>query len=312
MMPFSRREWLGISGGALAAGLYAGTASAADSGAKDPFGFCFNTSTIRQQKIGLAAEVELVAKAGYTGIEPWVREIEDYRKSGGNLKDLRKRIADAGLVVESAIGFARWIVNDEEERKQGLEQAKRDMELVAAIGGKRIAAPPTGATNEPGLVLFRAAERYRALLELGDQTGVVPQLEVWGFSRNLSRLGESTLVAMESGHPKACLLPDVYHLYKGGSDFRGLKLLSGSAFHVLHVNDYPADPPRETISDRDRLYPGDGIAPLNDILQTIHANGFRGSLSLELFNPDYWKQDPAVVVETGLRKMKDAVARALG
>ena len=56
-------------------------------------------------------------------------------------------------------------------------------------------------------------------------------------------------VAIESGHPKACLLPDVYHIYKGGSDFAGLGLLSGSAIQVFHVNDYPADPPRETIND---------------------------------------------------------------
>ena len=38
--------------------------------------------------------------------------------------------------------------------------------------------------------------------------------------------------------------------------------------------------------------------------------GFRGFLSLELFNRGYWKRPPEEVAKTGLRKMKEAVARA--
>ena len=127
------------------------------------------------------------------------------------------------------------------------------MDVLRQIGGKRIAAPPVGATRGEMLDLFQAAQRYRALLEVGDQMGVVPQVEVWGFSKNLSRLGESIFVAVASGHPKACLLPDVYHIYKGGSDFTGLGLLAGSAIGVFHVNDYPADPPRKTIKAAHRV-----------------------------------------------------------
>ena len=114
-------------------------------------------------------------------------------------------------------------------------------------------------------------------------------------------------LAIESGYPKACLLPDVYHIYKGGSDFIGLGLLNASAVGVFHVNDYPADLPRETITDADRVYPGDGVAPLNSIFQTLREIGFRGMLSLELFNKDYWQQDPLTVARTGLEKTRAAV-----
>jgi len=150
-----------------------------------------------------------------------------------------------------------------------------------------------------------------ALLELGDQMGVVPQIETWGSSKNLHRLGQAMFVVIESGHPKACFLPDVYHAYKGGSDFHGFKRLSAHAVQVLHMNDYPADPPRETIGDRDRVMPGDGIAPLTQILRDLIANGSRAALSLELFSPVYWKQDPLAVAKTGLEKMKAAVNKAL-
>ena len=201
-------------------------------------------------------------------------------------------------------------MDDNEKRKQALEEAKRDMDMLAELGGKRIAAPPSGAQRGPKLDLFDIANRYRALLEVGDATGVIPQLEVWGFSANLSRLGESVAACVEASHPKACLLPDVYHIFKGGSDFGGLALLHDDAIQVFHMNDYPAQPSREEMNDSHRVYPGEGIAPLSDILNMIGGNSRSVALSLELFNRDYWEQDALEVAKTGLTKMKAAVTAA--
>ena len=314
----SRRRFIAGAGAAIGTAVTAGGITVAQDASKTsseravPFRYCFNTSTIRGQKLSLDREIEITAKAGYDAIEPWVNKIHEYAKSGGSLREMRRRISDLGLTVESAISFSRWIVDDDAERAKALEQNKRDMDALAQIGGKRIAAPPAGATRKAGLDLMKAAERYRVLLELGDEMGVVPQVEVWGSSKNLHRLGQAMFVVIESGHPKACLLPDVYHTYKGGSDFNGFKLLSPRAIQVFHLNDYPAEPPRETITDRDRVFPGDGIAPLTQILRDLHANGNKAVLSLELFNPTYWKQDPLTVARTGLAKMKAAVNKALG
>lgn len=276
------------------------------------FRFCLNTATIRGQKLGIVKEVEVAAKAGYHAIEPWVAAIETYQKEGGSLPDLKRRIADLGLTVESAIAFPQWLVDDDAKRAQGLEQTKSEMDLIAQIGGKRMAVPPTGATDLPRLDLLKAAERYRTLLEAGDQIGVVPQLELWGFSKNLGRLGECACVAIETGHPKACVLVDVFHLYKGGSGFVGLRLLSKNAVQVLHMNDYPAEPPREKIDDSYRVYPGDGVAPLTEMLGTLHGLGGQTVLSLELFNREYWAMDPLEIARAGLEKMKSVVSKALG
>ena len=206
-----------LVGAALASGARAtAAAESKPTAAKKIGGFvlCLNTATIRGQKLGIVKEIEVAAKAGYQAIEPWVSAIEAYQKEGGSLPELKRRIADAGLTVESAIGFPPWIVDDDAKRAQGLERAKVEMDLVAQIGGKRLAAPPSGATDLPKLDLLKAAERYRALLEAGDRIGVVPQLELWGFSKNLNRLGECACVAIEANHPKACVLADVYHIYE--------------------------------------------------------------------------------------------------
>jgi sugar phosphate isomerase/epimerase len=315
-MPVSRRTFLaGTAATAAAAPLMTPKPVQAAGDAAQPFRYCLNTSTVREcqyqgKKVDVVAEVEVASKAGYTGIEPWINELDAYVKNGGSLGDLKKRISDAGLTVESAIGFAAFLAEEDDTRQKGLDEAKRCMELVHSIGGTRIAAPPVGVTDKSGLDNLKLAERYRTLCELGQKEGLLPQLELWGFSKTLSRMGEVAFVGVEAAHPSACFLLDVYHIYKGGSDFEGLAMFAGSRMHNFHVNDYPADPPRKDINDSYRVYPGDGVAPLGKIFRTLRDNGYRGVLSLELFNRDYWKQDAFEVARTGLQKTKDSVAKA--
>ena len=304
MARISRRTF--IASGATAGAL------AFDSGAEPgsvragaTFRFALNAATLRGYKLSLAEQIDLTAQAGYGGIEPWVADIGQAAQSGTPLADLRKRCADAGLAVVSAIGFAPWAVDDETARAKGLEQMKRDMDLVAQLGGSHIAAAPAGV-NQAGVVLDldAAAARYRAVLELGRSMGVIPQLEFWGASANLARLDQCLYVAAAAGDPNACILADIYHMYRGGSDFAALRMLSRNALHCLHMNDYPARPPRGELKDADRVWPGDGIAPFPEIMRTLRQNRVDAWLSIELFNAAYWRNPALETARAGLAKMR--------
>ncbi len=315
---WTRRELVrtaATGGVVLAAGAPGSRIADAWEAAVEPHSFLFalNTSTISGSKPTIVETMTIASKAGFTGIEPWIRELDAHTQAGGSLDDLRKRSVDSNLKIVDAIGFFEWAVDDDSRRAKALEEARRNMEQVARIGGTRIAAPPVGATemNGPKLDLARVAERYRALLELGQQFGVTPLVEIWGFSKNVQTLAEAAAVAIGADHPNAAILADVYHLGKGGSGVASLKLLGPTAVPVLHINDYPAKS-RETLSDADRVYPGDGVAPLTAILRALHESGAKTVLSLELFNRDYWKLDPATVAATGLSKIRAAIAAALG
>lgn len=305
----SRRNALKAFGASLGMALLPGAVGAEPKvkpAPKNNFIYCLNLSTIKGHKLGFVKELEVASKAGFHSVEIWMDSLQTYLDSGKTLAEARKLLGDLGLKVENAIGFAQWIVDDDATRKKGIEQLKREMEMLSEIGCRRTAAPPSGATQNPGLDLKRAAERYRVILELGDQTGVVPQLELWGFSQNLSRLSEVMYVAVESGHPSAKLLLDVYHLYRGGSSLDSLPLVGKAAIEVFHVNDYPANTPAVSVTDADRVYTGDGVAPLGRILQTIQNPEKPVVISLEVFNKDYYAQDPLKVAQTGLAKMKSA------
>src|SRR5215471_6152164 len=90
-----------------------GSEASAKAKAERPFLYCLNTATIRGQKLGIIQQAEIAAQAGYDAIEPWLDSIGEYVKNGGTLADLKKRINELGLTVESAIAFAEWLADDE-------------------------------------------------------------------------------------------------------------------------------------------------------------------------------------------------------
>jgi len=259
-----------------------------------------NMSTIMGQKLGYIREIEIASEAGFRSCEIWIPTLEAYLKSGGTLKEARKRADDLGMKIQNAIGFAQWIVDDETVRAQGLEQMKCEMDMLAQLGCPRTAAPPMGATKESGLDLHKVAERYRVILELGAQMGVKPILEMWGHSKNLSKVSDVLFVAAEAGHPDARVLLDVFHIYKGESSVDALHIVGPDAVEVFHVNDYVKSIAPGQISDADRIYAGDGEAPIAQILNILKPE----VISLELFNKELYKQDPLIVAKNGLAKMK--------
>ena len=303
----SRRDAIKSIGLGAGAFLTANSLQASPVKSASQFSFCLNTSTIMGQQPGLKGYLDIAARAGYDGVELWIRDLQEYVNTGNSVASLRKLIADSGLKFENAIGFASWMVDDNSKRKAGFEQMEKEMELLAALGCQRVAAPAFGV--EAPLDLFKAGERYKALLDLGRKTGVMPQLEFWGAFPFFHHLGQVLMVAAVANDKDARILPDVYHLFRGGSGYDGLKMLNGELIEIFHMNDFVSHIPREEQQDKDRVYPGDGAAPMLQILSDLKSMGGQKILSLELFNQDYWRQDALLVAKTGLEKMKALIAQ---
>ncbi len=314
----SRREMIRRSGlaalsGSLAGMLFTTTKSNATMAMpmpamkELPFRISLNTSTIQGYRLPVEKQIDLCAEAGFKGIELWIRDVEAYARQGGSPESLARQMQGAGLVLENMIGFSAWIADEPDKRAEGLQVMRRDMELTARLGGKCIAAPVQGIRSVEREKLPEYAARFRHILEIGDQVGVTPILELWGAGA-LNQLSDAVAIAVATGHPKATLLLDFYHLYRGGNSFDSLRLLNGAALPVFHINDYPAQPERAALKDSDRVFPGDGICPFRETLPVLYQSGFRGALSVELFNKGYWE---TMDVKTVLQKSYEQTVRVV-
>ena len=63
------------------------------------------------------------------------------------------------------------------------------------------------------------------------------------------------------------------------------------------------------MTDQDRVFPGDGIAPLSEILSTLVDIGYTDYLSLELFKEDYKGRNEYETAFEGYKKIRDIIIR---
>ena len=253
-----------------------------------PFLLTINTSTLIPFSLSVPEQIDCAATAGFGGIELWVRDIISYVDAGGQPEDLKRQADDAGVKVVNGIAFFKWSDKDPAVRAAGIEQARREIDLLARVGCTAVAAPPTGTVA--GVSVGQIGLNFKELLTLGRGMGVEPILEFWGRSPVLHSIQEAREVLGVSDSTAKMLL-DLFHMYTGGSRVDDLPDLArpegGSQVGLVHINDYPLTPARETITDADRVMPGDGEGPVGPFLRALSHLGFAGPLSVELFRPSY-------------------------
>jgi 2-keto-myo-inositol isomerase len=268
---------------------------------------CLNASTIRPAP--LMDKIEVAAKAGYDMLELWINEIEKYEQAGGNPKELGELIKSKGLRVPNVIGLWDCMPMADDAFAASLPATKNRMRLSAAVGSKHVAAIPV--PDRADFDLKTGISRYKELLKIGrEEYGIIVAFEFVGFFKGIYRMGQAAGIAIDTDDAEACLIMDSFHLYRGGSGFNGIKHLNGDFIADFHINDVPAEPARETLGDKHRIYPGDGILPLVQLLKDLKTIGYRGPLSLEIFNEEEYKKDPLLVAQTGKQRIMDLVSAA--
>jgi sugar phosphate isomerase/epimerase len=318
-MPFDRRRFLGSALAAGAAGVVPAVAAseraaaAADQSPKryqngvSPWPVILNSAVIRPAP--LQEKLKATAAAGWDGIELWVSDLEAHEKDGGKLEDLGKQIRDMGLYVPNIIGLWECMPPTQEAFDAAMAATRNRMRMSAAVGSEFVAAIP--APDRADFDLAWGSHCYRELMRIGrNDYNIKVAFEFVGFFKGVYRMGQAAGIALDTDDPAACLIMDTFHLFRGNSGFNGIKLIQPDLIANFHWNDVPGDIPREKQGDEHRLYPGDGILPLTQVLKDLKAIGYRRTLSLEIFHREYWKQDPKLVAVNGLNKMRECIAKA--
>ncbi|MCC2669695.1 MAG: sugar phosphate isomerase/epimerase, partial [Armatimonadetes bacterium] len=169
------------------------------------------------------------------------------------------------------------------------------------LGSPFIVASPPGERAD----LARCGRDYAELLELGREVGVRPAMEFLGFVDHVNSIPVAREIMERSGDPTATIVIDWFHMVRGdGRDtmFEDLRALRPEQIAIVHLDDVPYNKPFPEMHDGDRVYPGDGDIPIDDLFAVLREIGYAGPVSLELFNEELWAGDPHEVVRTGFQK----------
>ena len=245
--------------------------------------------------------LEIARKAGYAGIEA---RAERLLQHAAEVRDTAE-IARPNEVL-SVNGVALTLQPDGQMNRVVIDADIRSrLRLCKEIGSPYLLAISPRA---PGLQGSRAIAGTRDALEFArdraDEMGTRIAFEFLGF---LDCPINTPLLAGEvvDGLDGIELVLDSCHWYaSGGGPLSGYPV---ERLALVHLNDAPAKPPRE-IEDGDRVFPGEGVIPLRDLVSDLARAGFAGPWSLETFNPSYWTDDPAAVAGRGLAAVRRAVS----
>jgi 2-keto-myo-inositol isomerase len=216
---------------------------------------------------------------------------------------LKRALGEAGIRVVSMIALHGWITSEGLEHQRVLEDCRHRMSQAAELGSPYIVASPPREVVD----LSRAVTRFAELLALGSEFGVIPSMEFLGFVDGVKNVATAWEIASGTGDARATVVADVFHMIRGGGAVDDLLQLSGDRLANFHINDVPAQPDPLTQKDEDRVMVGDGIADLPRVIANLRSIGYRGPLSLELFNRALWAQDPYQVVKRGLDRIRALV-----
>jgi sugar phosphate isomerase/epimerase len=263
------------------------------------FTLCLNTSTIKPQP--MLEKIRLAAEAGFAGVELWINDVYEYVGRGGEVRDVERALADHGLIVPCAIAVRQWGEAGEAEYPLMLEEVKRRMELAARLGSPYVVATPPREPCDLGQI----SRRYRDLLRIGRQAGVKPTMEYIGFFHSVRHLRQAWQIVREADDPDATLLLDSFHSWNAGATLDELSAIPVERIAHYHIDDADPDKPAGTQTDPDRVMLGDGPIDLRGEIAVLRQKGYRGTVSLELFNRDLWEKDPREVLKLGIERMHE-------
>jgi sugar phosphate isomerase/epimerase len=161
--------------------------------------------------------------------------------------------------------------------------------------------------NPPG-PLAEAAANFRAGGEIAKKHGVRFALEFNSAHGVINSLETGAKVVELADHPHCGLLLDAYHMERSGSGGRGFEGYPAERIFAFQYSDVP-DGPRSTANrPTDRLPPGKGKVRWREVFELLAEKGYKGYLSYEAPNPDYWARPPLEVAREAVEATRALLA----
>jgi 2-keto-myo-inositol isomerase len=268
---------------------------------------CLNTVTVGPDH-RLEAIIDEMGRWGYAGIEIEARRLAE-ALGRVSIAQVRGWLADQGIEAASLMA---WGFKVDGDLSGVLDEIRRHGDLARSLGASTLLVftgqgGPADPAERPDF-LRRAGESARAYAEAAGE-GVTISLEPIGGSNWLGTPEDALAIADASGHPRVGVMMDFFHYYRSSVPAASVAAIPVQRLFIVHADDCE-DRPVAELNDSHRVYPGEGILPLRARIALLRRMGYRGHLSIELFNRSYWEAPLTEVVERCYRGLAGLLAVA--
>ncbi|MEP6703598.1 MAG: sugar phosphate isomerase/epimerase [Acidobacteriota bacterium] len=257
----------------------------------------------------LETDIRAAGDAGYDLVELWAAKLRTYLET--HAIDELRAILTANNVEAYSINSIEHITF----RTPGdYESIKAQCGELSAIAGQLecpyiVVVPgklPDGATKEQ--IIDESVRVLNELADISEPYGVSLAFEFLGQTDcSVQTLDLCNEIVEKVDRKSVGNVIDTFHFYAGGSSLDAIDTMRPEKLFIFHIND-AEDLPIEQLTDAQRLYPGTGILPIAEIKERFDKIGYDRMVSVEIFRPEYWNQDPFEVA----KKAKAATEKVLG
>ncbi|MEZ5345216.1 MAG: sugar phosphate isomerase/epimerase [Pyrinomonadaceae bacterium] len=256
----------------------------------------------------LETDIKAAGEAGFDLIEIWAAKLREFLKTRST-DDLKMLIREADLEPYSINSIEHITFRTEED----YEEIKAECEELCSIAGKigcpYVVVVPGKLPEDAGKEQI-IDESVRVLNELGDiaeKHGVSLAFEFLGQTDcSVQTLDLCNEIVERTGRKNIGNVIDTFHFYAGNSSFEAIESMNPEKLFIFHIND-AEDRAKEELTDAHRLYPGEGILPIKEIKEKFDQIGYDRMVSIEIFRPEYWNQDPFEVAKKARRATIDVL-----
>jgi len=258
-------------------------------------------------------DIKYCEKYGYKFIEFQMVQLNKYLEKY-DVKELKELLDKSGIKTYSLNALEFFNLKKGEEFEEIKQRFIRMCEIARPLECDTIIVVPSPNVNnlDKDQIKEDSIKALNILADIGKKYNVRLAVEFLGFEEtSINTFGQCYDILEELNRDDVGLVLDCFHFYAGGSRVEDLKKANPGKIFVFHIND-SVELPLNELQDSDRVWPGDGVMPLDKILSTLKEIGFDGVATVELFNPEYWKWDPGKAIKIAKEKSELVVSKYYG
>lgn len=248
----------------------------------------------------LPEKLDAAATIGFDGVEIYENDLLTYE---GSPEDIRSLAESLGLAITCFQPFRDFEAMPGPQRARNLDRAERKFDVMQALGTDLLLVCSNihpAALNDDA----RAAADLAEMAERAHRRGLRVGYEALAWGRHVNRWRHAWNIVRQVNHPALGLIVDSFHTLAVNDDPAGIADVPADKLFFVQLADAPLlSMDALSWSRHFRLFPGQGQLPVADFTNAVLRSGYRGPLSLEIFNDEFRAAPARLMARDGLRSL---------
>lgn len=241
---------------------------------------------ITTSPVDVRERIQTVAETGYTGFGLTRQDLVVARDSIG-LPAVAASLREHGITTVQLEWITNWWTAGDLRRES--DQARADLfDACSVLGVDNI---KVGADDDGNPVSYdQLCEGFAALADHGAQVGVRIAFENTPFSHHVKTTEQAIAFVTDVAHPNGGLIVDIWHAFRGGSDYRVIPdSLPLEYVFGVELDDGVAAVVGSDLEDTfdNRLVCGTGVFDVPRFINAVRDLGYTGPWGVEHMSTEF-------------------------